>query len=736
MEPAPKQDWISLQLGGFQAGFGLQPSRTSERLNQIDQVRANGVGDHIALPQLVVCGDQSAGKSSVLERITGIPFPRQDGLCTRFPTEIIIRHDPAQSQATATIIPHQSRTKAHGSRLSDFRRQIEGFGGLPDVIHDAAQIMGIRSHGTQSEDAPAFSKDVLRLEIVGNTRLHLTIVDLPGLISVSENEQDVQLVHDLVDTYLESSRTIILAVVPASSDVDTQGIIQLARRFDRDGGRTVGIITKPDLINQGTESRVARLAKNMDRTKLKLGFFLLKNPSPAELEQGIGLAEHHKAEMDFFSSGQWKRETLDRSRIGVEKLRSFLQDLLDSHIEGELPKVREDIRSLLRAVDDELADIGTERSSPDQIRLYLMRISNDFHTLVRAGLEGAYSDTFFQAHDDEEDLTLRLRAAVHKANQNFANYMRQYGRKHRIVADLCDGPTAAVEDQSESDEEQSESGPAAEVEDQSEDHCQDGQVLVTEGEMSAWVQKVYNQTRGQELPGSHNQSFLRELFHVQSSCWESIARKHLRQTVHLVYEFTSSVLEFVVKDPVARQRLHQEITGTLEHNTQKADEELEKLLEDEARQPITYNHYYTDNIQKARHDRAKKHVEDALNGTLQGDRKGRFVFGSGELASMLADLQKRVMTDMTEQACSEARTDLDAYYKVAMKTFVDNVCRQVIERHILAKLPDAFNPMVVSTYAEEDLVRLGGESAQDRDGRHKARQLQQALQKSLRDLKT
>lgn len=151
---------------------------------------------------------------------------------------------------------------------------------------------------------------------------------------------------------------------------------------------------------------------------------------------------------------------------------------------------------------------------------------------------------------------------------------------------------------------------------------------------------------------------------MESSCWESIARKHLRQTVLLVYQFTSSVLEFVIRDPIARQRLHQEITGTLEHNTQKADEELEKLFEDEARQPITYNHYYTDNIQKARHDRAKKQVEDALNDTLKRDLKGRFVFGSGELASMLANLQKRVMTDMTEQACSEARTDLDAYYKV------------------------------------------------------------------------
>ncbi|KAH8743124.1 hypothetical protein F5883DRAFT_357059, partial [Diaporthe sp. PMI_573] len=57
----------------------------------IERVRANGVGDLVALPQLAVCGDQSTGKSSVLEAITGFPFPRQEGLCTRFPTEIILR---------------------------------------------------------------------------------------------------------------------------------------------------------------------------------------------------------------------------------------------------------------------------------------------------------------------------------------------------------------------------------------------------------------------------------------------------------------------------------------------------------------------------------------------------------------------------------------------------------------------------------------------------------------------
>lgn len=82
MKTDSEKDCVVPYLNQFADALGLQTSKTSERLNQIDKVRANGVGDHVALPQLVVCGDQSAGKSSVLEGISGIPFPRQDGLYT------------------------------------------------------------------------------------------------------------------------------------------------------------------------------------------------------------------------------------------------------------------------------------------------------------------------------------------------------------------------------------------------------------------------------------------------------------------------------------------------------------------------------------------------------------------------------------------------------------------------------------------------------------------------------
>jgi len=113
---------------------GLQSTKATDRLDQIDNVRANGVGDHIALPQLVVCGDQSVGKSSVLEGVTALPFPRQDGVCTKSATEIILRHSPAAQSINATINPHTSRSGSDCETLCAYRQNLLKFTQLSGVI--------------------------------------------------------------------------------------------------------------------------------------------------------------------------------------------------------------------------------------------------------------------------------------------------------------------------------------------------------------------------------------------------------------------------------------------------------------------------------------------------------------------------------------------------------------------------------------------------------------------------
>lgn len=111
-----------------------------------------------------------------------------------------------------SIVPHQSRSEAEQRSLGSFCEQLDGFDGLADLIENAKAAMGISTHGK------AFSNDLLRVEVSGPDRPHLTIVDLPGLIHSETRQQsadDVQLVQDVVQSYMSEPRSVILAVVSA-----------------------------------------------------------------------------------------------------------------------------------------------------------------------------------------------------------------------------------------------------------------------------------------------------------------------------------------------------------------------------------------------------------------------------------------------------------------------------------------------------------------------------------------
>lgn len=422
----------------------LQTSRSTFRLNQIEKIRANGVGDLVALPQLVVCGDQSAGKSSVLEAITGIPFPRKEGLCTRFPTEIILRHSETFDSPiiTASIRPYASRSPEEIRNLSAYRKTVQNMLELPSIIEDVSRLLQLRGY-TSDDGGLAFGSDSLRIEISGPIGLHLSIVDLPGLISVPNEEQtmeDVASVHDMVTTYLRSSRTIILAVLQAGNDMANQTIIKLAREYDPDGERTVGIITKPDLINDGAEGKLALVAKNQGVIKLKMGFFLLKNPTPSEINNGITMEARASSELRWFSSPVWESQGLDPNRVGAGKLREFLQDLLDAHIERELPKLAQEIRQKLNVNEVELKALGDQRPAVAQIRAFLTNLSMNFYELTQAALDGAYHSTdaeFFSQND-----ACRLRAQIQAANTKFATCVREEGERRKVGSPIATSESA------------------------------------------------------------------------------------------------------------------------------------------------------------------------------------------------------------------------------------------------------------------------------------------------------
>ncbi|RKK76747.1 hypothetical protein BFJ69_g6696 [Fusarium oxysporum] len=677
--------------------FGLlRSAKSSSRLNQIEQIRANGVGELISLPQLVVCGDQSAGKSSVLEGITGIPFPRQDGLCTRFPTEIILRHCNTARTIVATIRPHSSRSQEVQQTLKAYRKDVKDLSELPSIINDVSKLMGLRGF-TDSHDDNAFASDALRIEISGPIGLHLSVVDLPGLISVSNEEQsddDVDAVRDM-----------------ASNDIANQGIIKLARQFDPDGGRTVGIITKPDLINEGTESKIARVTKNLDNIKLRLGFFLLKNLSPSEIEQGLDMDARSRRELQFFASPPWVSQGLDTERIGAEKLRIFLQELLDTHIEKELPKVKEDIRKSLEASERELQALGEPRPTVGHIRAYMIGLSMRFTEIARAALDGNYHGNYQEFFTGSGDS--RLRARVQQLNTAFATEVRENGQKRR------------VKDTSESQESDKESTNDADV-----------QITVSNAEMTDWVKQAYVRTKGKELPGNYNSALLGELFLEQSQPWLPIAKNHVDSVFSAVSRWVDKATDVLFPEEKIRREIRDSLQDWMQGAREQASNELDKLIQDEKRSPLTYNHYYTDNVQKARLNFQRIAIKDVVAEVTQLDWHGKLHIpnSSVEIEKFVSALQARVTVNMDEQACNEAVTELNAYYKVAMKTFVDNVARQVIERHIISSLPTAFCPNNVSQMPDEVLLDIGSEPQKQILRRQKLAEITQGLRQSLATL--
>ncbi len=247
-------------------------------LNIADRLRQCGFNEILSLPQPVVCGDQSSGKSSILEAITEIPFPRKENLCTRFATEIVLRRANTSSIAVK-IIPDDKRPMSEQKELKTWKQSISEFSALPGFIDDATIAMGLEAHAEGIRKA--FAKDILSIKISGPNRLQLTLVDLPGLVH-SENKyqskHDLEMVSELVQQYIEQPHTVILPVISAMNDYANQIILERARKVDLTGACTLGIITKPDTFHPSSEMEAAfiSLAKNED-VFFSLGWHVLKN---------------------------------------------------------------------------------------------------------------------------------------------------------------------------------------------------------------------------------------------------------------------------------------------------------------------------------------------------------------------------------------------------------------------------------------------------------------------------
>ena len=125
--------------------------------------------------------------------------------------------------------------------------------------------MGLNDNGISNSGANTFSDDVLKIEICGPEQQHMSVVDVPGIFRNTmegmTTDSDIEIVRSIVNRYMQNPRSIILAVVPANVDIATQEILKMAGKCDIKGERTLGVLTKPDLVDKGAENHVIDLVE-------------------------------------------------------------------------------------------------------------------------------------------------------------------------------------------------------------------------------------------------------------------------------------------------------------------------------------------------------------------------------------------------------------------------------------------------------------------------------------------
>lgn len=351
-------------------------------IDLIDTLRAHGVNQDLPLPQIAVMGDQSSGKSSVLELISGVPFPRGTGLVTRCATQLIMKRTPPGSPWTAA------------ASVSWQGPQPNGAGPVRDQQSLSAAIQQL-TQALCTTSTNGFSSESIVINLTSPEVPDLTLVDLPGIVRTTVAGQSASVVNDvkaLIDSYLAQERTIILAVIPANQDIATIDILEMASRVDPTGERTLAVLTKPDLVDAGAEDEVKAVLANK-RKPLRLGYAMVKCRSQKELDSRSTLSEAQRVEADFFKNHpHWSME--DSKKLGVGALTKRLSTLLVDRIKVSLPSIKYELQLQRESASREFERLGGHTAAVDAnaMRAEIVRFVAEYTTLLRQSARGNYGN--------------------------------------------------------------------------------------------------------------------------------------------------------------------------------------------------------------------------------------------------------------------------------------------------------------------------------------------------------
>ncbi|CAO4387008.1 unnamed protein product [Caenorhabditis nigoni] len=324
-----------------------------------------GTNVSFELPQIAVVGGQSAGKSSVLENFVGKDFlPRGSGIVTRRPLILQLIQDRNE---------YAEFLHKKGHRFTDFdavRKEIED-----ETDRVTGQNKGISPHP-------------INLRVFSPNVLNLTLIDLPGLTKVPVGDQPADIetqIRDMILTFISRETCLILAVTPANSDLATSDALKLAKEVDPQGLRTIGVLTKLDLMDEGTDAR--EILENKLFT-LRRGYVGVVNRGQKDIVGRKDIRAALDAERKFFISHPSYRHMADR--LGTTYLQHTLNQQLTNHIRDTLPTLRDSLQKKMFAMEKDVAEYKNfQPNDPGRKTKALLQMVTQFNADIERSIEGS-----------------------------------------------------------------------------------------------------------------------------------------------------------------------------------------------------------------------------------------------------------------------------------------------------------------------------------------------------------
>ena len=336
---------------------GLMSSKDILNVGAILQSIFQEGRDSIEIPRIVTVGSQSSGKSSLLNGILSFDLlPTGKNMVTRTPLHL-------------ELIP-----KENSENIAEFGRYIGG------SWESSKQLSFSLPNPTEEEQKEIVSTiEKMTVNIVGNNSnisdipIHLkiyskdipnlTLIDLPGLTMVACTDRgqpkDIKdKIRALVGKYIKSESTIILAVMPARTDIEADIALELIKQYDPNGDRTVGVLTKVDLMNDNTDI-IDYLKNNVSKDlQLNYGYYAVRNRTTSETKT-MSAIEGFRVEKEYFKKHPTYGQLLDDSRLGIPNMTTSISNILVNKIKESLPFVLGQINQRLQEISDELIEMGT-----------------------------------------------------------------------------------------------------------------------------------------------------------------------------------------------------------------------------------------------------------------------------------------------------------------------------------------------------------------------------------------